>query len=205
MTATIQWIAPLLSSLTMIFAVAARAEDGGTADKAEYCQECHGVSGQGYRGFFTMPRLAGQQPEYLENQLRAFAEHSRDNNIGINMAAVHGLSPAMRGQLATHFRGLNPTPLEVGPRNVAAAGETIYEAGLPESNVPACVACHGPGAKGQNGIPRLAGQLSPYTVKTLANWNKERHQSASAIMAPIARNLNQSQIASVAAYLNYLK
>ena len=204
MKVTVHWIAPLVA-LTIIFSAAARAEDGGTVAKAEYCQECHGDSGQGYRGFFTMPRLAGQQPAYLENQLRAFAEHSRYNDIGINMAKVHGLSPAMMGQLATHFRSLHPTPLEIGPRNFAASGKTIYEAGLPESNVPACIACHGPDAKGQNEIPRLAGQLSPYTVKALANWNRERHQSASAIMAPIARNLSQSQIASVAAYLNYLK
>src|SRR5579871_5047576 len=32
-------------------------------DKLFYCKTCHGVSGQGFRGAFPMPRLAGQQPE----------------------------------------------------------------------------------------------------------------------------------------------
>ena len=42
--------------------------------KIEYCKTCHGLSGQGYRGSNPMPRLAGQQSEYLEDQLRAFIE-----------------------------------------------------------------------------------------------------------------------------------
>jgi cytochrome c553 len=68
---------------------------GGGGSKVEYCKDCHGLSGQGYRGYLTMPRLAGQQSEYIENQLRSFAERSRDRDIFINMSRVHGLSPEM--------------------------------------------------------------------------------------------------------------
>jgi cytochrome c553 len=39
--------------------------------KIDYCKTCHGLSGQGYRGSIPMPRLAGQQPEYLQDQLQA--------------------------------------------------------------------------------------------------------------------------------------
>ena len=86
-----------------------------------------------------------------------------------------------------------------------AAGKTIYEDGLAESNVPACAACHGPDATGQGEVPRLAGQQFPYTVKVLTNWSKERGQGAtdsSAIMVPTAHNLSQSQVAAIAAYLS---
>ena len=38
--------------------------------KTDYCKTCHGVSGQGFRGAFPMPRLAGQQPEYLKISYR---------------------------------------------------------------------------------------------------------------------------------------
>jgi len=31
--------------------------------KTDYCKTCHGLDGQGFRGSFPMPRLAGQQPE----------------------------------------------------------------------------------------------------------------------------------------------
>ena len=65
---------------------------GGLQAKLGYCKDCHGPSAQGYHGYFPIPRLAGQQTEYLENQLRAFIEHRRTNNIMFNVA--HALSPA---------------------------------------------------------------------------------------------------------------
>jgi cytochrome c553 len=121
---------------------------------------------------------------------------------------AHSLSPSMVAALSAHFRDLNPKPLGGAPREVVATGKTIYQEGLPDSNVPACSACHGPEAKGQDEIPRLAGQLFSYTVKELTNWSKERGQGAgsdtSALMVPTAHNLSQSQIAAIAAYLSYL-
>jgi cytochrome c553 len=80
--------------------------------KLAYCKTCHGLSGQGYHGYYTMPRLAGQQPKYIENQLRAFIEHRRKNQIMANVA--HVLSPSMLSALANHFRNLNPPPRENG-------------------------------------------------------------------------------------------
>ena len=183
---------------------------GDVQAKIEYCMDCHGHQGQGYHGFLTMPRLAGQTSTYLENQLRAFLEGRRDRNLFINMARVHGLSPAMRAAVAARFQGLNPPVLGGGPRNLAAAGAQIYEEGVPEANVPACSACHGPAATGQGEIPRLAGQLSSYTVRTLSTWNRDRGAAAegenpAAVMAPIAHNLTPNQIAAIAAYLSNLR
>src|ERR1700730_13170321 len=51
-----------------------------TFRRSSYCKTCHGLSGQGYHGYYAMPRLAGQQPKYIENQLRAFIEHRRKND-----------------------------------------------------------------------------------------------------------------------------
>ena len=179
---------------------------GNAEAKIEYCMDCHGPSGQGYRGFLTMPRLAGQTTDYLESQLRAFLEGRRGRNLFIRMATVHGLNPATRAALAARFRHLNPPPFGGAPRQLAATGARIYEEGVPEANVPACLACHGPEAQGQDEIPRLAGQLFSYTTKTLSNWGKERSQNpASAVMVPIARNLTRSQIDAIAAYVSYLK
>jgi cytochrome c553 len=183
-------------------------EGGGS--KVEYCKDCHGLSGQGYRGYLTMPRLAGQQPEYIESQLRNFAERSRDRDIFINMARVHGLSPEMRSAVAAHFRGLDPPPIGGGPRNLVATGEKVFQEGVPEANIPACSACHGPDARGQGAIPRLAGQLFPYTVRQLSGWSKERGQAAgkddtTAVMTSISHNLAAPQIDAIAAYLSYLR
>jgi cytochrome c553 len=176
--------------------------------KLAYCQDCHGPSGQGYRGYFPMPRLAGQQTEYLKNQLQAFVEHRRTNNIMFNVA--HSLSPAMIAALAADFRALNPNPLGGGPKSLAAFGEKIFQDGVPDANVAACAACHGPDAKGSGEIPRLAGQLHDYIFDKLTNWSKERglnpaKPDTSAIMSPVAHSLSRQQVEAVAAYLSYLK
>ena len=202
--------------LAIAFSAAGQAKDLDRADrskgalpaKIEYCKTCHGLSGQGYRGFFPIPRLAGQQTEYIENQLAAFIERRRENKYMYDVA--HVLSPATRAALAKHFRGLNAKPLGGAPRKLVAMGKKIYEEGVPETNVPACMACHGSEAKGQDAIPRLAGQLHDYFFNKLVNWNKERgqdpkHPDISAIMLPTSHNLTKSQIAEVAAYVSYLQ
>jgi cytochrome c553 len=180
---------------------------GGLEAKLEYCKTCHGLSGQGYLGYFPMPRLAGQQPEYIEAQLRAFIERRRTNPIMFNVA--HVLSPTMLTALANHFKNLNPKPFGGAPRGSIATGKRVYEEGLPEANVPACSACHGVEGKGQNEIPRLAGQVYEYTVGQLTGWRKERGQGTavdtSAIMAPTAHNQTRSQVEAVAANVSYLQ
>ncbi|VFU07593.1 c-type cytochrome [Methylocella tundrae] len=176
--------------------------------KFDYCRTCHGVSGQGFRGAYPMPRLAGQQPEYIENQLRAFIERRRTNPVMFNVA--HVLSPSMIDSLAERFKELNPKPLGGAPKELVAEGKTIFEDGLPSADVPPCASCHGPEAKGDGSFPRLAGQLNDYIFNKLTNWTKERgqdpaHPDTSAIMEPIAHKLTQAQIAAVAAYLSYLE
>ena len=135
--------------LAAVYSAAGHAEDrvaaarqGGLEAKLEYCKTCHGLSGQGYLGYFPMPRLAGQQPEYIEAQLRAFIERRRTNPIMFNVA--HVLSPSMLTALSSYFRDLNPKPLGGAPRDLVVAGRKIYEEGIPASEVPPCASCHGP-------------------------------------------------------------
>jgi cytochrome c553 len=213
MMMTIRPLAVFQSAILALgFAAVAQAQE--TTDltgralqaKIEYCQTCHGLSGQGYRGATPMPRLAGQQPEYFENQLRAFNERRRENKFMYGVS--HVLSAGTRAALAAHFRDLNPKPLGGAPREGLAMGKQIYDEGLPSASVPACANCHGPDAKGNGAFPRLAGQLHDYITNKLLNWSKERGQDpknpdTSAIMEPIAHNLSRAQVAAVAAYLSY--
>lgn len=207
--------ASALAILATALVAAGRAEDKNAASvpkqelqaKMAYCQVCHGASGQGFRGYYPIPRLAGQQPEYFENQLQAFIERRRVNPIMFSVA--HVLSPAMLASLAANFEAFNPKPLGGAPRDLAAAGKKIYEEGIPNTDIPPCASCHGPEAKGDGQFPRLAGQLNDYIFNKLTNWSKERGQNsanpdASTIMQPIAHGLTKSQIEAVAAYVSYL-
>ena len=186
--------------------IAASSQD--VQAKLSYCKDCHGPSAQGYRGYFPIPRLAGQQPAYLENQLQAFIEHRRTNNVMFNVA--HSLSPSMVAALAANFHSLNPPPIGGAPQRFVATGRKIFQDGMPDVNIAACAACHGPDATGSEQIPRLAGQLYPYVIKELTNWGKERGQNParpdiSAVMSPVAHSLNKEQIEAVAAYVSTLK
>jgi len=69
--------------------------------KAAMCQGCHGAKAQGNGQF---PRLAGQHPEYLEQQLKAFKGGSRKN--GPMQAITANLSEADFKALAAYFGSL---------------------------------------------------------------------------------------------------
>ncbi len=203
--------------LAIAFATAGQAEEDTSATavskqelkaKMDYCKTCHGASGQGFRGFNPIPRLAGQPAQYLTNQLKAFTERGRNSNIMYNVS--HVMKPAMLTALATNFSQIDTKPLGGAPKELVSAGKKIFEEGVPDANVPSCATCHGQQAKGEGDFPRLAGQLHDYIFNKLTNWSNERGQNpkspdASAIMEPIAHGLDQSQIKAVAAYVSYLE
>ena len=195
---------------------AARAEDTSAVSasavqaKMKYCEVCHGADGRGFVGYYPIPRLAGQQVEYIQNELQGFIEHKRANkaspaSTNIMFGVGHALSPAMIEALATKFHELNPPPVGGAPEANAAAGKKIYNEGIAATNVPPCAGCHGAAAEGNGEFPRLAGQLYPYVVKQLTNWSKERAEKNAAIMTPIAHQLTAPQIEEVAAYVSTLK
>jgi cytochrome c553 len=202
-------------ALSIVFTTAGRAETDSAAvsqkeveAKLHYCTTCHGLSGRGFRGYYPIPRLAGQQPDYIKNQLEAFSQRRRKNPIMLSVS--HVLSPAMMAALANDFHDLNPKPLGGEPKDLIASGKKIFEEGIPSADIPACALCHGADAKGNGQFPRLAGQLDDYILNKLKNWTKERGQNpaepdTSAIMEPIAHGLMEPQIKAVAAYVSSLE
>ena len=102
-------------------AKAAPFSDRDLQAKLQYCKTCHGVYGQGYHGAFPIPRLAGQQTEYVENQLRAFIERRRDNKFMFTV--THVLSPEMVKALAAEFKDLDPKPLGGRPEGTRGRRE----------------------------------------------------------------------------------
>jgi cytochrome c553 len=206
-------IAALTVAAGLTDSTQAKTAPGGLKAKIEFCKTCHGASGEGFRGYYTAPRLAGQTTEYLESQFKAFAAHTRDNPAAkqFMVPVASGLDPATRTALAKYFSGLNAGPAGGGPRNLVAAGKKIYDDGVPEANVPACSACHGPDAKGIEIVPRLAGQMYTYTVAQLTGWGKglraknPESPNEQNTMVPISTSLSKEQISAVAAYISTLR
>lgn len=210
----------LLSAILAIAcATATHAEDTAAVSKQaveakiKYCEICHGASGQGFDlGYYPIPQLGGQWPDYTIRQLQAFDKGTRVSRIMLHVA--HSLSPAMQEALADDFSDLNPKPFGGGDEDLVAAGKKIYEGGVVNDpkiaadkppNVASCVSCHDPNGVGHGVFPRLAGQVPEYIVRTLTNFSKERHpDQISNQMLPVVQNLTQPQIRAIAAYLSYL-
>jgi cytochrome c553 len=168
------------------------------------CTWCHGFAAQGYT---PAPRLAGQRPQYLENQLAGFRTHGRDNPLSRQYmwGAVASLDPQAARDLATYFSTLSPKAANDGDTELVAAGKTIYQEGMPDSNIVACVVCHGPNAEGVGPIPRLGGLAYSYLKRTLEQWGQGYHAAPGPPMPDIASKLSSNQIEALASYLSFVK
>lgn len=168
------------------------------------CTWCHGASAQGYT---PAPRLAGQRSQYLENQLISFGTHTRNNPFSRQYmwGAAANLDPQTVHALASYFASLPPEAANDGDRELAATGKSIYQTGIPDLNIAACVACHGPDAEGTGEIPRLGGLAYTYLKRTLEQWGEGYHATARAPMPRIARKLSRDQIEALASWLSFVK
>ena len=93
---------------------------------------------------------------------------------------------------------------------LVAPGETLYRAGNSETDIPACMSCHGPAGEGNplSGYPALAGQHAVYSEKMLKGfrsgqmWGED--DASSRIMTEVAKRLSDDEIKAVASYLQGL-
>jgi cytochrome c553 len=166
------------------------------------CTWCHGTSAQ---GFSVAPRLAGQREDYVVNQLHSFAAHRRDDFLAAKYMwnASANLDPATARNLAAYFSALSPKAANDGDSALVAEGRDIFEKGVPNENVVACQACHGPEAQGVRQIPRLGGLSYSYLKNRLEQWSQGYDASATP-MPKVARSLSPNQIAALASYLSYV-
>jgi cytochrome c553 len=207
---------PIRSSLTIlavvIFSVAALAGGPeisipGKRFADNNCSWCHGSSGQGYT---IAPRLAGQRRQYIENQLRDFFKHARDNPFSQQyMWGVRGapmvLSPETVQDLADYFSRLHPEAACDGDARLAAQGQIFYRDGIPRANIPSCVACHGPNAEGVREFPRLGGLSYYYLKRKLREWGEGYHAAAVRPMPGVASKMSDEEIEAVASYLSFIQ
>ncbi len=103
--------------------------------------------------------------------------------------------------LATYFSEQTARSLKnaYGPEKLAR-GPEIYERGLPDKDVPACVACHGAKAEGNQIFPRLAGQHSMYLLKQLNVFQNTEQRPNDAMMKGISHALIKENMNDVVDY-----
>ena len=189
--------------LIVFFAAPALAGELGNVN-VRNCTWCHGPSAQGY---LPAPRLAGQKYQYLVKQLRSFSEHGRNNPFSrmYMWPAAANVSPQAARYLASYLSKLSPKTADDGNRELVSMGRAIYQEGVPNSNIVACVACHGPRAQGFAEIPRLGGLSYSYLQKRLEQWHEGYDAAAMHPMPHVSSKLSPNQMAALASYLSFVK
>jgi cytochrome c553 len=170
----------------------------------QVCSNCHGVDGNAVSPNF--PRLAAQQPAYLAAQLTNFRSHQRSDPEGFFY--MYGISQKLTDDqikgLADYFSAqvAKPNPAKAGAQELAQ-GKEIFEKGIPDKQVAACSACHGPTAQGMANFPRLANQHRNYLVSQLYVF-QDTEQRPGTPMKQVTHLLAPQEIQAVAIYLQTL-
>lgn len=181
--------------------------------KAIACAACHGSDGNSADAQY--PKLAGQHEPYIHRQLQLFKSGERENAIMMGFAAT--LSEQDMRDIGAFFAAKSVLPgvandalVPNSEESWAARGQKLFRGGNPQTGLPACMSCHGPGGRGNPGAryPNIAGQHADYTknkllaFRTGAVWGK--NDNANAIMADIAKKLDETDIEALSTYLEGL-
>jgi cytochrome c553 len=172
----------------------------GTTLAQQVCSNCHGITGVTISPNF--PNLAGQQPEYLVAQLKAFKSHGRDDPAGFEYmwGISRSLTDDQMKQLASYYAAQKPA-VPTGQKDASIErGKAIFHSGV-KDHVPACVSCHGDAGQGNGTFPRVAGQHADYVLKQLMVFQRTDERPAGVAMKAITHELGEAQMRDVAAYL----
>ena len=173
----------------------------GSASYAAVCAACHGADGNS--SVPTQPTLAEQHPEYLVKQLLEFKSGVRKDPVMQGFAST--LSEADARNIAYWLATQKAKPGFAKNKDTVLLGERIYRGGIQDRRVPACAGCHSPNGAGIPAqYPRLAGQLSDYTVKQLTSF-RDGGRTNTAPMHDVSAMMNDREIKAVADYIAGLR
>ena len=197
-------IAAILSLLASV-PVFATGDAAAGQGKSAVCAACHGADGNSIVP--NWPKIAGQNAAYLERQLGLIKSGARA--VPEMAGIVVGLSDQDMADLAAYY-STQTSKTGLADDATLAMGERLYRAGDFKTDVPACMACHGPAGEGNPlaAYPALAGQHSVYTDKMLkgfrsgTNWGVE--DESIKIMNAVTLRLTDDQIKAVSSYMQGL-
>jgi len=185
------WAALVAAFLFLVFSTAARADADAGKKKAGACVTCHGPNGNSVSGEY--PILAGQTARYLYLELRDFKEGRRTN--GLMAPFVEKLSRDDMLDLAEYFAAQKPKPIAFKPDAARVAR------GRKKAEEVLCTMCHLGGMKGQNEIPRVAGQHPEYVIKQLKAFKARTRTNDAGSMTAVAQTITEQDIEDLAHYI----
>jgi cytochrome c553 len=166
-------------------------DDAAARKLAEPCFACHGPDGNSTNP--EWPVLAGQSWRYIYIQLKDFQEGRRSNALMSPMAAA--LSRDDMIALGNFFAAQKPKAVAF------KADAAKADAGRKVSDAVLCPMCHQGEFKGQNEIPRVAGQWPQYVVKQLQDFKARRRTNDAGNMTSVSSTLSDADIDNLSHYI----
>jgi len=187
----------VVASLAIVGAGGALAQPKGDAARGEaraaVCLACHG--GPGAEPTEGSPILAGQMEAFLVLQQILIREGLRD------IAPMAGLMKGLKDQdlldIAAYFAKLAP------PKNGRPRDAALYDRGAALSKGMGCGSCHLAGYRGQNQVPRIAGQREDYLATTLADYRDNRRTGTDTNMNGLMQSVTDADLKAIAHYLSH--
>ena len=163
--------------------------------KAELCVACHGPGGVSAHP--AMPSLAGQPFQFITTQMVLFREGVRKDPVMTPIAA--SFSNADINDVAQYLSSLPlaPAAAAIAPARITAAKRLTEEY--------YCVSCHGADLRGQQHIPRIAGQQRDYLLTQLRGFKAGTRFDMDGNMSAAVQRLPDSDAQLLADYLSSLK
>lgn len=175
---------------------AALADAAAAKEKAEqFCSNCHGRHGDPVTP--ETPIIAGQLARYLYVELKDFKFGGRSDPVMSPIA--ESLSKAEMLDLADYYAAQEPVAakFETDRARVLRGAAKVVET--------LCPMCHLGGLKGQNEIPRLAGQQPAYVLKQLHAFRDRTRTNDGGNMQSYTQTLSDEDMVNLSHYIADLR
>jgi len=174
--------------LTVLFSFACFSQD-----RIQSCADCHGEDGNSTDP--QIPSIAGQPTLFLENQLILYREEVRKSREMLPVAK--GLKDSEIIKLAEHFSKLPAKGMESGTPE-----KGLLQRGSQRAKELRCGICHLADFRGQNQIPRLAGQREAYLEAEMRAYRDGKRTGGDTIMAATLYGVGDADIKALAHFLS---
>jgi cytochrome c553 len=182
---------PLAAALALSVTAASAQDAEAGRGKVAVCAACHGADGNS--GNPDFPILAGQTFRYTYLQLKDYKEGRRSDPQMTPFAAT--LSREDMLDMAAFYAAQKPSPI------AAKTDAAKVERGRAKAAEALCTMCHLGGFKGQNEIPRVAGQYYQYIVKQMRDFKTGQRTNDAGTMSAVSKTLSPEDIDALAQYL----
>lgn len=160
---------------------------------AAVCANCHGEGGNSVKP--DIPNLAGQNPAYLLEQVRQFADGRRRDMFMEGM--IRAMNSDEKVGMVLFYSAQQVVHTPMANASLAAKGQDYFN--------QVCFRCHGTDGRGSAQFPRIAGQQVNYLTETLKRYRAGGGTRANSVMVTNAKNMTDADIHAVVAFVSSMQ